>query len=173
MSSAEPHDVPPVDLTAQEAAAVAVALSRAGETPFGLAAQTALAKVLAAMSASEVEATRAVADRVRLVVHGSPEPAVPVPSVVADAIVASRVLVIDYEDAQGVTSRRWVEPGALVVNADVWYLVAHCRLRDARRAFRLDRITRALLTDEPAPVRVWDDLAAEIPGTLLEPPVTA
>ena len=162
--------LPPVDLTAQEAAAIAVALARVGETPFGLVAQSALAKILTALSQSQVEATRAVADRVRLVVHGSPEPAVPVTSVVADAIVASRVLVIDYEDAEGVPSRRWVEPGALVVNADVWYLVAHCRLRDARRAFRLDRITRAMVTDEPAPVRTWDDLADDVPGTLLERP---
>ena len=40
----------------------------------------------------------------------------------------------------------------LAVDED-WYLVGWCRLRDDARTFRLDRIRRAALTGEEAPVR--------------------
>jgi predicted DNA-binding transcriptional regulator YafY len=166
------HSLPPLNFSPQQAAAIAVALAREGATPFGVAAQAALGKVLAAMSASDVEATRLLADRVRLVVHEEAEER-PVPGVVADAIVASRVLAIDYEDKNGAVTRRRVEPGAFVVNGPHWYLLAHCRLRGEDRAFRLDRIRRALLTDEPAPVRRWADVASDIPGAVLRAPALA
>lgn len=43
---------------------------------------------------------------------------------------------------------REVEPYALVYRAGWWYVVGHCRLRDARRSFRLDRIGEVTLLDQ-------------------------
>ena len=74
----------------------------------------------------------------------------PTSRVIEQAVVTSRVVEIDYEDRHGDSTRRLVEPMALVGSGREWYLVAHCRLRDAARTFRFDRIASARLTDEPA-----------------------
>src|SRR5262249_60029636 len=58
--------LPPVNFTAAEAAAVALALARSGPTPFRSAARTALPKMLAAMSEVDAGAARRLASRVRL-----------------------------------------------------------------------------------------------------------
>ena len=83
-------------------------------------------------------------------------------------MVSSRVVEIDYGDRHGNASRRVVEPAALVVSADIWYLVGHCRLRDDIRVFRVDRIESARLTGEIAPERdttAMDNL--QLPGRRL------
>jgi predicted DNA-binding transcriptional regulator YafY len=43
---------------------------------------------------------------------------------------------------------RELEPYALVYRAGWWYVVGHCRLRDALRSFRLDRIGEVTLLDK-------------------------
>ena len=58
-----------------------------------------------------------------------------------------RVVVIDYVDAEGNGTRREVEPSGLVRGTDGWYLVGWCRLRGSGRAFRLDRISHAEVTE--------------------------
>ena len=58
---------------------------------------------------------------------------------------------------------REVEPYALVHRAGWWYLVGHCRLRDAPRSFRLDRIVELTLLDKtyqpPADFNIQEFLA--------------
>ena len=46
---------------------------------------------------------------------------------------------------------------------DGWYLVGWCRLRGDGRAFRLDRISHAHVTDQPAMPRVIRDLVPDVP----------
>jgi predicted DNA-binding transcriptional regulator YafY len=71
---------------------------------------------------------------------------------VADALSSRRVLRIGYGDREGAATMREIEPLGYVGTATHWYLVAWCRLRDALRAFRTDRITSASVTAEvPAP----------------------
>src|SRR5450432_1007036 len=65
-----------------------------------------------------------------------------------------RVVVLDYVDRQGNGTRREVEPSGLVRGTDGWYLVGWCRLRGDGRSFRLDRISHAEVTDQPAMPRV-------------------
>lgn len=80
------------------------------------------------------------------------------------AAVARRlVVVLDYVDSHGEGSRREVEPSGLVRGTDGWYLVGWCRLRGDGRAFRLDRISNAELTDQPALPRVIRDLVPDVP----------
>lgn len=100
-------------------------------------------------------------------------PAPSMPSVIEDAIVARRVLWIDYEDQQGTMSRRPVEPVSIVCVSEQWYLLAWCRLRDDARIFRLDRIARAIASDEYAPVRDFDEVARELPDVVVRLPAFA
>lgn len=75
-----------------------------------------------------------------------------VPRMVADALSTRRVLRIRYGDREGAATMREIEPLGYVGTATHWYLVAWCRLRDALRAFRTDRITSVSVTAEvPTP----------------------
>ena len=73
------------------------------------------------------------------------------------------VVVIDYVDREGNSSRREVEPSGLLRGTDGWYLVGWCRLRGDGRAFRLDRISFARVTDQPSMPRLIRDLVPDVP----------
>jgi proteasome accessory factor C len=63
-------------------------------------------------------------------------------------------LEFDYLNARGELERRRVDALQVEsVDAD-WYLRGWCHLREAVRTFRLDRISRAEVTDEPVAHRV-------------------
>jgi predicted DNA-binding transcriptional regulator YafY len=159
--------LPPVNFTAAEAAAVALALARSGPTPFRSAARTALPKMLAAMSEVDAGAARRLASRVRLYERVDAEGPPPTPPVVEQAIVEQLVVAIDYRDRDGVRTERVVEPLAVMGIEAVWYLTAWCRLREGVRTFRLDRIRGARLTGETAPEREVDARTAPpdlVPG---------
>ena len=141
--------LPPVNLTPGEAVAMAVALHRMEGTPFRVAASSALRKLVAAMQADDAVAAGELAGRIHLVGGGPPPP---VPRLVSDAVAARRVLRIRYGDRDGAATTREVEPLGYVGKETHWYLVGWCRLRDALRAFRTDRITSISATAEvPAP----------------------
>ncbi|MGK5742045.1 helix-turn-helix transcriptional regulator [Micromonospora sp. URMC 103] len=129
--------LPPVNLTAGEAVAMALALHRLAGTPFAAAAGTALRKLVAVMPAADVAEAHRLAGRVHLIGDG---PVTPVPATIADAVLARRVLRIRYADRAGAGSSRDVEPLGFLGNPRHWYLLAWCRLRDGVRAFRTDRI---------------------------------
>ncbi|WP_199514932.1 helix-turn-helix transcriptional regulator [Nucisporomicrobium flavum] len=142
--------LPPVNLTPGEAVAMAVALHGMQGTPFRAAAGSALRKLVAAMQADDAAAAHDLAGRVHLL--GGPGPATPIPRPVSDAVAARRVLRIRYGDREGAATTREVEPLGYVGKEAHWYLVAWCRMRDALRVFRTDRITSVAVTAEvPAP----------------------
>ncbi|MBL7950389.1 MAG: YafY family transcriptional regulator [Flavobacteriales bacterium] len=64
------------------------------------------------------------------------------------AITNFRVVRIDYTNADERSSQRSIEPFALLSTAN-WLLIAWCRLRKEFRYFRLDRIKRLEVLDEP------------------------
>lgn len=144
------HTLPPVNLTAAEAVAMAVALHRLAGTPFAAAANAALRKLVAVMPAADVAEAHRLAGRVHLVGDG---PATPVPRLVADALSAERVLRLRYADRNGAESVRDVEPVGYVGNARHWYLLGWCRLRGDLRTFRTDRITSVTALAEAVPPR--------------------
>jgi predicted DNA-binding transcriptional regulator YafY len=162
--------LPPVNFTAAEAAAVALALARAGTTPFRSAARTALPKMLAAMSEMDAGAARRLAARVRLYQRAGAEGPPRVPPVVEQAIVEQLVVAIDYSDRDGTRTERVVEPLAVVGVESMWYLTAWCRLREGVRTFRLDRIQAARLTGETAPERDVDT-SVQPPDLVPGPPL--
>jgi predicted DNA-binding transcriptional regulator YafY len=142
--------LPPVNLTAGEAVAMAVALRGLEGTPFQATAGTALRKLVAAMHGDDAAAARDLAARVLFLGNAARTP--PVPRQVAGAVEARRVLRIAYVDRDGATTTREIEPLGYVGLAARWYLLAWCRRRDAVRAFRTDRITSVSVTAEvPSP----------------------
>jgi predicted DNA-binding transcriptional regulator YafY len=148
--------LPPVNFTPGEAMALAVALRHVAGTPFAPDGSAALRKVLAAMRKDDADAARDLAGRVYLVGDTDPPP---VPVVITDALATRRVLRIGYTDRHGLVTRRDVEPLGFVGFAENWYLLAWCRLREAVRAFRTDRITTVAVTAQvpaPRPLRTED-----------------
>lgn len=144
--------LPPINFTATEALAVAVAL--ADDTgPFAAAGRQARHKVLAAMGEDARLETKALAERVRRYRRPDNLPAPAVPMAVQRAIADNLVVELDYVDRHGVLSERALEPVGVMSLDDDWYLVGWCRLRKDARRFRLDRIRGARATDEVAPVR--------------------
>jgi predicted DNA-binding transcriptional regulator YafY len=156
----DPDDtLSPVTFTRAQAMAVATALAANVPTvPDGTAALKKVASVLDTEARSEV---------IKLLSHISKERADnatgPAPRVIDEALRRQRVVVLDYVDAKGESTRRRVEPLELTHNGDHWYLVGWCLRRDAVRWFRLDRISSARLTPDPVAGR-------ELPATGAPPP---
>lgn len=155
------HSLPPLNFSAAEVVAIATALAVESSTPFTHAGRSALQKVLAALGEVDADGARELAGRIRLFDTGPGRPRPP--AVVEHAIVQRRVLRLDYVDKDGHRSDRDVEPIAVIGMHPNWYLSAWCRLRQATRAFRLDRINGAVMLDEVAPIRSVSADEIEIP----------
>lgn len=155
--------LPPLNFTAAETVALAVALERSKNTPFAVAGRSAMRKILAAMPERNATAAHELAARVRLLDSPNSPPLHQIPPIIEQAIQARRVLDISYLDRLGVSTQRHVEPVALLDGAHGWYLVAWCRLRDQARCFRLDRIVAATLTDEPMAERAIEGCDLDLP----------
>lgn len=155
--------LPPLNFTAAESVALAVALERNLGLPFADAGRSALRKVLAGMSRQDADAARDLAGRVGVI--DSAESPVPqhIPPVIEQALQARRVLEFDYKDRFDSSTHRRVEPIWLVHGFQLWYLAGWCRLRDAARCFRLDRMVAITLTDEPTPPRTLVPSDLDIP----------
>src|SRR5690606_29221029 len=119
---------PPLNLDAEEALAVMIALAAMPPAPFTAAGRRARQKLLAVMRPDDAEAARRIAGRLRL---RSGEPVTYDPAVLAtveDAVRHRRVARLAYTDADDATTDRLVEVHGLHLNADDAYLVGWCRL---------------------------------------------
>jgi predicted DNA-binding transcriptional regulator YafY len=155
--------LPPLNVSSSEAAAIALALAASGPIPFGDAARSALRKVTAAMSTTDRAGARALLERIRLL-QGEGLAVSPALRVVERALLAQRVVRLDYQDKHGgVTQGRMVEPLGFVLGAQHTYLHGWCRLRNGPRAFRLDRIRHVAVTAEPVRDRQGAELDCDLP----------
>jgi predicted DNA-binding transcriptional regulator YafY len=153
--------LPPLNVTPAESAAIALALE-GYEGPFASDARTALSKVLAGMPAQHAAQAEELVGRVRLMNTTATPPRHPVAAVIEEAVARQRVVRLSYVDKTGAETRRDVEPISLIGHQERWYLLGWCRLRGCARAFRLDRVQRAVLTGEAAdPQHLADALPAE------------
>ncbi len=151
--------LPPLNFSPAEATAVAAALAANRSMPFAEAGKSALRKLVAAMSSQQRDAASQLAGRVRISDWGArAEAPRDITRAVEQALEAGVALEIEYEDRQGEVTRRVVEPVGLLGARSGWYLTGWCRLRDASRAFRLDRIISARPTGERVPPRSFEDL---------------
>ncbi|MFB9835537.1 helix-turn-helix transcriptional regulator [Actinoallomurus acaciae] len=155
--------LPPMNFTPAEAVAVGIALGQATGAPFARSARTALLKIIAAMSAADSAEARELAERIQFLVPGTRDDRASVPAVVEEAVALRQVVRLAYVDRNGAETERDVEPVAFVSGRRDWYLVGWCRLREGPRLFRMDRVRRASLLEETAPVRDFGDMAPRVP----------
>lgn len=135
--------LPPLNFSAREAMAVAVALSRSDHVLFARDARSALQKIVAAMPPRDLEEARTAAAKVRLLVRPVPDPDGEIAEQVWRAVRDNRVLRVQYTNGDGVETLREIEPQQVVVGPNGSYLTAWCHLRQEERVFRMDRITKA------------------------------
>jgi predicted DNA-binding transcriptional regulator YafY len=152
----ERASLPPVNLTAEQALALAAAVSATAQAPFSDSARAAIRKVLDVMD--PVARRRAVALSDRLWVDVGPGAPRPVMSALERAIVDQVTVNIRYADAKGQITRREVEPMIFAFTGRRWMLVAWCRLRDDVRWFDLSRIGSATATRHPCTGHTVDEI---------------
>jgi predicted DNA-binding transcriptional regulator YafY len=160
--------LPPLNFTPAEAAAIATALAATRAMPFAEAGRTALAKLTGAMAAAPRDTATRLVGQIR-VIQGPDGPVGAASELLQRALVQGVAIELRYRDGQGRESERVVEPAGVFGTRSGWYLAAWCRLRQAPRAFRLDRIVSATLTDEIVPARTLDDVLPDLPFELAEP----
>lgn len=145
----KPMRMDPADLAALVAAGRAVAALLDDDELGPL--ERAVAK-LAGARGSEAEA-------VQIRLAGGDEPVL---QVIREGIGTGRCIDIDYYSyGRDVETSRVVEPHRCLYDG-FWYLMAHCRLAEAPRVFRLDRVRSAELTDEV--FQPPDDVAEAMDG---------
>jgi predicted DNA-binding transcriptional regulator YafY len=145
--------LPPLMFTDEEAFAVALglrALRQLGLSAFAPATEGAVAKLGRVLPPAVRESIEAVEEVVAMeagpwVISTSAEILVRI----SMAIRARRRVVFDYESHTGEAMRREIEPYGVMHLDGRWYAVGRCLLRQALRTFRIDRVTRAEMADEP------------------------
>lgn len=160
--------LPPLNFTPAEAAAIATALAATRAMPFAEAGRSALAKLTGAMAAAPRDTAARLIGHIR-VIQGPDGPVNATTELLQRALMQGVAIELRYRDGQGRESARVVEPAGIFGTRSGWYLAAWCRLRQAPRAFRLDRIVSAALTDQLVPARTLDEVLPDLPFALAEP----
>ena len=160
--------LPPLNLTPAEAAALATALAATRAMPFAAAGRSALQKLAAVMATGARDRAVRLASQVRVTTAASGS-ALAVAEVVQQGLIDSVALALTYRDREERETARVVEPSGVLGTPSGWYLVAWCRLRQAPRVFRLDRIRHAALTAEGVAPRALDSLLPAVPFELAAP----
>ena len=163
--------LPPLMLTEDDAVAVVLGLLAAGR--LGADVEDALAKihrVLPDALRRRVEALEAT-----LAFTEAPPRAAPVRGDaalrLAEAIRRRRRLRAGYRTFSGEESERELSPHGLVVHSGRWYLAAFDHGRDDLRTFRVDRMSRVAIAEEPAlPPPDGFDAVAEVSRSLARVP---
>jgi predicted DNA-binding transcriptional regulator YafY len=170
------YRLPPLMLTDDEAIVITVGTvvaGRLGLTSTAEAVDGALAKihrVLPDALRRQVEALEATLDFTSAAATG---PAVrgDVALLVADTIRRRRRLRASYRSFSGERTRRELSPFGLVVHSGRWYLSAYDHGRDDLRTFRVDRMSRAVVSEQPAaPIPDGFDVVAHVRRSLARVP---
>lgn len=100
---------------------------------------------------------------------GSSRAALPPPFLadLQDAVIRGVQVRLRYVDGEGAESERIIHPLGIVAKGPSWYLVAYTE--SGRRTFRIDRVSSALVTDEPVVLpgavdlsESWQEIADDI-----------
>ncbi|MDR6319954.1 helix-turn-helix transcriptional regulator [Actinoplanes couchii] len=148
------YSLPPLNLSAAESLAVLAGLALLESSPYQGAARRAHAKIAAVMDEEHWAPVQEILGRMQVIDAVAPEDgAVPL-GMLSDVIAARRVVRLTYLGEDLATSTvRDVETMGLLRAGDAWLLSGWCRLRDAIRGFRIERITRLEVLDEVPPPR--------------------
>jgi predicted DNA-binding transcriptional regulator YafY len=80
------------------------------------------------------------------------------------AILQSKIVAFDYLNADGILSRRTVEPMQLGFKGQAWYVRGYCKTRRGFRTFRISRIRNLSITDESFKRRPPESVRDEEPA---------
>jgi predicted DNA-binding transcriptional regulator YafY len=81
------------------------------------------------------------------------------------AILQTKVVAFDYINADGILSRRQVEPMQLDFKGQAWYMWGYCKTRRDFRTFRISRIRKLSVTDQSFKRRTPESIKDEEPST--------
>ncbi|MFJ4449058.1 helix-turn-helix transcriptional regulator [[Kitasatospora] papulosa] len=154
------YSLPPLNLSATESLAVLAGLALLDSSPYQAAARRARAKIAAVMEEEHREPVQKMLGMIQVIDAVAPtNDAVPL-GMLSDVIADRRVVRLTYlgEDKDGgpdpaTSTVRDVETMGLLRAGDAWLLAGWCRLRDAIRGFRIERITELRILDEAPPPR--------------------
>ncbi|GAB7051749.1 helix-turn-helix transcriptional regulator [Catenuloplanes indicus] len=149
------YSLPPLNLSAAESLAVLAGLALLESSPYQGAARRARAKIAGVMDEAHRAPVQEMLGMMRVVdAVAPPDGAVPL-GMLSDAIAARRVVRLTYlgETDASASTVRDVETMGLLRAGDAWILAGWCRLRDAIRGFRIERISRFEILDEVPPPR--------------------
>lgn len=145
-SLVEGYHLPPVMFTQEEAGALFIGgkfVERMTDASLADHARSALLKIRAVLPPERKEFVERLQQSTDIYQRRSPESDSTGDhfATMQDAVARRRVLRITYRTADGdQTTDRHIEPLGTVFYAGYWHLIAHCRLRDDIRDFRIDRI---------------------------------
>ncbi|MBT0768594.1 WYL domain-containing protein [Kineosporia sp. J2-2] len=154
------YSLPPLNLSAPESLAVLAGLALLDSSPYQGAARRARAKIAAVMNEEHRGPVQETLTRMQVIDAAAPAGGTVPLGMLSDVIAARRLVRLTYlgeaedggpDPAHGTV--RDVETMGLLRAGDAWLLVGWCRLRDAVRGFRIERITRLDVLDEIPPPR--------------------
>ena len=145
------YELPPLMFTEDEAEAIAVGvrlLARTGDPGLQKAAESVLSKVTLVVPDPLRDYLTTAPVYVSKI--GAPVPALrDLPSTIRHAIRAARKMRIAYQDSDGHSTERVIQPFAVAYYVGATLICAWCELRNDVRHFRTDRVVSADLLDEP------------------------
>lgn len=87
-------------------------------------------------------------------------------------ILESKVVTLDYINADGILSHRSIEPMQLVFKSQAWYVWGYCHNRRDFRTFRISRIRKLAVTDKSFTRRQTGNVQEEEPPAAPQNTVT-
>ncbi|WP_051664017.1 helix-turn-helix transcriptional regulator [Dyadobacter crusticola] len=152
----EGYRLPPVMFTREEAISLLTAeklASRLTDTATARLSGAAMDKVRAALRHSDRDHLETIAPYIHVMEPASASERPNTYQQLVTAVTSHRVVCIGYQAAEsGEATMRDIEPIGLYLSQH-WHVVAYCRLRQAFRDFRLDRINSLAMGDEVFPAR--------------------
>ncbi|GLV55560.1 transcriptional regulator [Dictyobacter sp. S3.2.2.5] len=149
------YKLPPLIFTEDEALALTLSLLMAREHELAQtspAFEGALTKIERVLPTTTREHVQAVEQTVIIESDAyRAAPALAVVTILSSAVHRRRCVCLGYRSARAETTKRTFSPYGIMAHEGVWYTIGYCHLRQSQRLLRLDRITRAALTDETFP----------------------
>jgi predicted DNA-binding transcriptional regulator YafY len=150
-SLAEGYRLPPVMFTREEAAALLTAeklAARLTDAPTAQLSEAAMDKLRAVLRRTDRDYLNSLTPHIQVVRHNGQPPESSTYQQLVGAVATQQVVGITYQAiATEPAMPRTIEPIGLYLTQH-WHVVAYCRLRQAFRNFRLDRIQQLTLNAE-------------------------
>ncbi|GAB5476085.1 MAG: YafY family protein [Maribacter sp.] len=149
----EGYQLPPIHFTSEEAKAVVTAqaiIQQNNDNSLVSTFAKAVEKIVAVLKSGDKDEAIELKDRIapslsKKVFNSNSL------MTIQECIINFQVLKLEYTDASGKMSEREIEPLAIYFTQSDWVVVAHCRMRNANREFRTDRIRSIKLIDSYFP----------------------